>query len=309
MKKVLLFLTIILLTGCQNDKYYTKNLFYMDTIINVKIYSNNQKKVDDAFQEIEKIYKKYDEVADIYNDHSELYRVNHSNGPIVISDDLLELIKSGQDWYNKSNGLLNINIGSLTSLWHEFRNNNTLDDAAIKKADISNDIIIDGNTISGTFHFDLGSIAKGYATEQAGQYLESMGLNYYIINAGGNVKVGKSYKGYYTIGVQSPIEIGNFYVIKGMNISVVTSGGYERYYEYNGNIYHHIIDPNTRYPANYVKSVTIIGNNSALCDALSTTLFLMNIEDGKEFIKDYDVDVIWFTNDNKIVTNEGFRYE
>ena len=309
MKKVLLFLTIILLTGCQNGKYYTKNLFYMDTIINVKIYSNNQKKVDDAFQEIEKIYKKYDEVADIYNDHSELYRVNHSNGPIVISDDLLELIKSGQDWYNKSNGLLNINIGSLTSLWHEFRNNNTLDDAAIKKADISNDIIIDGNTISGTFHFDLGSIAKGYATEQAGQYLESMGLNYYIINAGGNVKVGKSYKGYYTIGVQSPIEIGNFYVIKGMNISVVTSGGYERYYEYNGNIYHHIIDPNTRYPANYVKSVTIIGNNSALCDALSTTLFLMNIEDGKEFIKDYDVDVIWFTNDNKIVTNEGFRYE
>ena len=309
MKKVLLFLTIILLTGCQNDKYYTKNLFYMDTIINVKIYSNNQKKVDDAFQEIEKIYKKYDEVADIYNDRSELYRVNHSNGPIVISDDLLELIKSGQDWYNKSNGLLNINIGSLTSLWHEFRNNNTLDDAAIKKADISNNIIIDGNTISGTFHFDLGSIAKGYATEQAGQYLESIGLNYYIINAGGNVKVGKSYKGYYTIGVQSPIAIGNFYVIKGMNISVVTSGGYERYYEYNGNIYHHIIDPNTRYPANYVKSVTIIGNNSALCDALSTTLFLMNIEDGKEFIKDYDVDVIWFTNDNKIVTNEGFRYE
>ena len=100
-----------------------------------------------------------------------------------------------------------------------------------------------------------------------------------------------------------------FYVVKDENISVVTSGGYERFYLYEGVLYHHIIDPKTKYPANYMKSVTVIANDSTLCDLLSTTLFLMSVEDGIEFIKEYEVDVIWYTNNNEIIKSEGFKYE
>ncbi len=281
----------------------------MDTIINIKIYSNDKNKVDKAFEEIENIYKKYDDIANIYNENSEIYKVNQSKNSVTISPELLELIKIGQEGYIKSNGLLNINIGNLTRMWHNFRESGILP-TDLSKVDISNNIKIDGNVLYNDFFaLDLGSIAKGYVTEKAGKYLENNNLEYYIINAGGNVKVGKSYKGYYSIGIKSPINNDNFYIVKGENISVVTSGGYERFYEYDGIKYHHIIDPNTKYPANYMKSVTVIGKDSTLCDMLSTTLFLMSVDDGKEFIKDYDVDVIWYTLDDEIIKNEGFKYE
>ncbi len=309
MKKVVIVLTLLLcLTGCNNQKYYSKNLFYMDTVINIKIYNNNQERVNQAFDEIEKIYQKYEKLTNFYDENSELSKLN-KDVSTEISPELFNLIKIGADWYDKSNGLLNINIGNLTKLWHDFRENPkelpNVEDIEINKINIENDQI-NNDKVS----IDLGSIAKGYVTELAGNYLEENDLEYYIINAGGNVKTGKSFKGFYNIGIASPInENETFEIIKGENISVVTSGGYERFYEYEGVLYHHIIDPHTKYPANYMKSVTVIGKDSGMCDALSTILFLMSAEDGKEFIKDYDVDVIWFTNDNEIIKSDGFRYE
>ncbi len=306
MKKVVLLLILLLLTGCNNN-YYSTNLFYMDTVINIKIYNAKQEKVEKAFKEIESIYQKYDNLTDFYDQNSELSKLNN-NVNINISDELWQLIKFGDEWYDKSNGLLNINIGALTKVWHDFRENHTeLPD--VKNIVIERLNIVDDRITNDNVNIDLGAIAKGYVTQIVGEYLKNQGLEYYIINAGGNVLVGKSPKGYYNIGIASPISDETFEIIKGENISVVTSGGYERFYQYNGNLYHHIIDPNTKYPANYMKSVTVIGKNSGLCDALSTTLFLMDIESGKEFIRDYDVDVIWFTNDDEIIKSDGFRYE
>lgn len=306
MKKVVLLLILLLLTGCNNN-YYSTNLFYMDTVINIKIYNAKQEKVEKAFKEIESIYQKYDNLTDFYDQNSELSKLNN-NVNINISDELWQLIKFGDEWYDKSNGLLNINIGALTKVWHDFRENHTeLPD--VKNIVIERLNIVDDRITNDNVNIDLGAIAKGYVTQIVGEYLKNQGLEYYIINAGGNVLVGKSPKGYYNIGIASPLSDETFEIIKGDNISVVTSGGYERFYQYNGNLYHHIIDPNTKYPANYMKSVTVIGKDSGLCDALSTTLFLMDIESGKEFIRDYDVDVIWFTNDDEIIKSDGFRYE
>lgn len=310
MKKLLIIIAVLLLTGCNKD--YSKNIFYMDTIINIKIYNTNKSKAETAFEKIENLYKKYEYIASYYNEDSELYKLNNSiEEKVYLSDELLSLIKFGEEWYSLSNGLLNINIGNLTKIWHDFRNNNQLpDNELLNEININNNIKFEGNyIINNNIDIDLGAIAKGYVTELASKYLEDNNINYYIINAGGNVKVGKSYKGYYNIGIQSPINNENFDVIKASNISVVTSGGYERYYEIDGNLYHHIIDPKTKYPSNYVKSVTVIGKNSAICDALSTTLFLMDVESGKEFIKNFDVAVIWFTNSNEIIKSDGFNYE
>lgn len=311
MKKILILFLILILTGC-DEKQYSKNLFYMDTIINIKLYNVSENEANKAFEEIENIYKKYEEITDFYNEESELYKINNTTEEVIISNELQELINLGLTWYDKSNGLLNINIGSVTQKWHDFRNEltnfPTKEELNNLNIDINN-IKLNNNKINGDFKIDMGSYVKGFVTEKAGKHLENIGINYYIINAGGNVKVGKSNKGYYSIGVKSPIANETFTIIKDENISVVTSGGSERFYEYNGIYYHHIIDPNTKYPANYAKSVTIIGRDSTLCDLLSTTLFLMPIEEGKEFIKDYNVDVIWFTLDNEIIKSEGFKYE
>ena len=311
MKKIILIL-VLLLTGCSKEiKPITKNLFYMDTLINIKIYETDTKKVDDAINYIDNLYKKYDEITNFYNENSELYKLNNSK-QLTISNELYDLIEIGIEYYNKSNGLFNINMGGVSKIWHNFRENPTNLPTEQLNIDISIDNIklLDNNTIvNNGFNIDLGALVKGYVTELAGNYLEENGLNNYIINAGGNVKVGKSHKGHYTIGIANPNKNESIMTVKGENISVVTSGGYERFYEYNGIFYHHIIDPNTRYPANYMKSVTVIGKDSGLCDILSTTLFLMDIEKGKEFIKDYDVSVIWYTLDDEIIKSEGFNYE
>ena len=107
----------------------------------------------------------------------------------------------------------------------------------------------------------------------------------------------------YKIGIEDPNNKNDiFKVLKGNNISVVTSGGYERYYEYEDKKYHHIISPKTLYPTDYMKSVTIITKDSALADMLSTYLFLIDIEDGKDYINKLEnVEAIWYTNDDKIV--------
>ena len=303
MKKILLIF-ILLLTGCSKQEY-SKNLFYMDTIINVKLYNISETKANEAFDEIENIYQKYEQLTNFYDENSELSKLNNDVN-YEISTDLLELIKIGYEWDNKTNGLLNINIGNLTKIWHDFRENPielpNVENIKIEHLKMDNNKILNEKV-----NIDLGAITKGFVTEKVGEYLEENGITYYLINAGGNVKVGKSNKGYYNIGIASPISDETFEIVKEENISVVTSGGYERFYEYDGVMYHHIIDPNTKYPANYMKSVTVIGEDSGLCDILSTTLFLMNIEDGKEFIKDYDVKVIWFTNDNEIIKSDNYE--
>ena len=303
MKKVLLIF-ILLLTGCGKQEY-SKNLFYMDTIINVKLYNISESEANEAFAEIETIYQKYEQLTNFYDENSELSKLNNDVN-YEISDDIMELIKIGYEWDIKTNGLLNINIGNLTKVWHDFREN-PIELPDVDNIKIEHLKLEDNKILNDKVSIDLGAITKGYVTEKVGNYLEENGINYYLINAGGNVKVGKSNKGYYNIGIASPISDETFEIVKDENISVVTSGGYERFYEYDGVMYHHIIDPNTKYPANYMKSVTVIGEDSGLCDILSTTLFLMDIDKGKEFIKDYDVKVIWFTNDNEIIKSDNYE--
>ncbi len=303
MKKILLIL-LLLLTGCGKQEY-SKNLFYMDTVINIKLYNVNEKKANEAFNYLDSLYQKYENLTDFYDSNSELSKLNNDVN-YEISSELLDLIKIGYEWNIKTNGLLNVNIGNLTKIWHDFRENPVslpnLDDVKIESLKMENDKILNDKV-----NIDLGAIVKGYVTEKAGNYLKNIGIDYYLINAGGNVKAGKSNKGYYNIGIASPISNETFEIVKAENISVVTSGGYERFYEYNGVMYHHIIDPNTLYPANNMKSVTVIGEDSGLCDILSTTLFLMDIDEGKEFIKDYDVKVIWFTNDDQIIKSDNYE--
>ena len=323
---LILALLVVLIINALNIKEYSKNFFYMDTYINVSLYVSNEAKANRAFKEIENIYSTYDELTNKYSEAEYgLYNLNH--GADTIDYRLYKIIEKGYLWYGKSNGLFNIAIGNVTDIWKKYREAEngvpTLDelknvsismgDVLINetRSDIEDKKIKDSVKLSNGVTLDLGALAKGYTTELVGEYLKSVGINKYLINAGGNVLVGNYYKlGKYKIGIQNPEGSGTFKVIKGENIAVVTSGSYQRNYTYDGVTYNHIIDPNTLYPANNMLSVTVISKSSSDADALSTILFLMDVDSGMEYIKDYDAEAVWYLNDGTVKTTEGItKYE
>lgn len=314
---ILLIITISLFFVYFNkSKEYTKNLFYMDTYINIKINSNNKNEAKKALKEAENLYKYYHNLTNRYDKNSQIYLLNNTTGKLEVDKNLYELIKYAYSWYSKSNGLFNINIGNAIDVWKKYRDNGTGIPSSEElniDTNINNIELLNNNIILNKgANIDLGGIAKGYVTKLVGIRFQELGITDYIINAGGNVLVGTKDKSNYKIGIESPLKDGSIYqTIIGNNISVVTSGGYERFYECNGELYHHIIDPNTLFPPNYVKSVTVISEDSALADVLSTTLFLMPIEDGIKYLEQIpNAEAIWYSNDNKTIKSKGFsKYE
>ncbi len=295
----------------------SKTYFYMDTYISVKVYVKDNNKGSEALNKIDEIFEEYHNLTNKYEDHEKgLYRLN-KNGSGDIDKKLYDIIEYGYNFYDKSNHLLNIGIGNVTDIWKKYRESESgvpsLDE--LNKVNINiNDIKLDNGSIrlKNGVNIDLGSLAKGYATDIVGEYLESEGINSYVINAGGNVLVGKKYHSdKYKIGIEDPTgAVAIYKIIKAEDIAVVTSGGYRRSYTYNGVNYNHIIDPNTLYPADNMLSVTVITKESKLADLLSTTLFLMSYEDGKEFIKDYDAEAIWYLKDGTVKMTDGMsKYE
>lgn len=325
MKKSLYYITILILLfgfyfSFTNRKVeHSKNIMKMDTYISIKLYSKN-KKVDKILNDVESIYNKYDILADAYTKYDNVINVYYLNNilevgkEVTISDDLTSLIKYGIDVYTKTNGLVNIAMGNVTSVWKKYLNDGKKvpSDSELSSLNINiNDIVLEGNKFlkKSDVKLDLGAIAKGYVTEEVGNYLESKKIDKYLINAGGNVKVGKSYKdGKYVIGIENPNDTNKMYKkINVENKSVVTSGDYQRYYEVNGIRYNHIINPKTRFPANNVKSVTVICDNSKDADMYSTYLFLLPLEEALNYVNNKDnLEAVFYVNEDNIITSKGF---
>lgn len=325
MKKSLYYITILILLfgfyfSFTNRKVeHSKNIMKMDTYINIKLYSKN-KKVDKILNDVESIYNKYDILADAYTKYDNVINVYYLNNvlkvnkEVTISKELADLIQYGIDAYNNTNGLVNIAMGNVTGVWKKYINEGTEvpSEKELNNLNINiNDIVLEGNKFlkKSDVKLDLGSITKGYVTEEVGNYLESKKIDKYLINAGGNVKVGKSYKnGKYVIGIENPNDTNKMYKkINVENKSVVTSGDYQRYYEVNGIRYNHIINPKTRFPANNVKSVTVICDNSKDADMYSTYLFLLPLEEALNYVNNKDnLEAVFYVNEDNIITSKGF---
>lgn len=323
-KILIILLMIFVLGGCffKSESKYELNLYYMDTYIYVKFYSDNKVLAQEVQKKISSIYQEYHQLSDRYNSYDNITNVysiinnKDESKELVLNEKLYRLLSYANEFQQITDNRFNIEIGGVIDVWKKYRENG-IGVPSKKELEKNNKkatlVLLDDNTIQNNHpNIDLGAISKGYATEQVGKYLEEQGIYKYLINAGGNVKVGKPKdKDVFSIGIQSPNKDGSLLtIVKGKDISVVTSGGYERNYTYEGKTYSHIIDPRTLYPADYMKSVTVITKDSSLGDALSTTLFLMSVEEGKEFIKKYEAEAIWVTNTDEIIRSEGFsRYE
>ncbi len=286
MKKfiIVIIAIIILLSAAAVSSFLgekTRTIYAMDTVMTLKI-----KGSEDVLDEIENMIYKYDALLSAHNPESEIFMLN-KNGSLDVGDDTLEVIKQGIEYTILTDGGFDITLKPLSDLWNARKVPEQKEvDAALLTCGVQN-IVIDGNriTLENNAQIDLGGIAKGYIADKAREILKNENVKYAVMDFGGNVYVYSSDKNM-RVGIQKPFAPrGETACTVSVNDKmVISSGVYERYFEENGRIYHHIIDKRTGRPSESgVYSVTITGESGVMCDALSTAGVVL----GEEFLEEF----------------------
>lgn len=251
--------------------------------------------------------------------------INESeSGILLIDKDLGDLLLYAKDAHRISGGKVNICLGELLRIWHHARERRippsestllrTLQ-SRIPANDFDYEILPNPNDpqscflhLHHTLTLDVGAIAKGFALDLLAKDIE---LSYpngnFLISLGGNIK-GVGTKKDWTVGIQHPDrnEVFASFALP-REKAVATSGDYERYFDFESRRYHHIIDPETLYPANFgIRSVTVLAENGALADVLTTALFLMPPKDGLKLAEANKAEVFYILEDLSIITSDGF---
>ena len=315
----------------RSKSYYT----YFDTETVLTDYSGMG---EDEFSEVcaalASALEKYHRLFDIYNEYEGVTNLATLNaaageGPVEISEELYRLLEYSKEIYRVTGGEVNIAMGSVLSLWHERREEALAGEGAViptaeELASAAlhchiDDLILDPEAMTAELRdprmsLDVGAVAKGYTAELLADLLASRGISGFIINIGGNLRaVGEKPTGDgWLAGIRNPRTdtglpyISEFYI---RDTSLVTSGDYMRYFEVEGVKYHHIIDKDTLMPAGYFVSVSIVTKNSGLADSLSTALFTMSLEDGRELIESLAESegierAVWVDTEGKVTVYE-----
>lgn len=330
----------VLLTGCpivaqkkepQGKVYYT----FFDTVSKIYSYAGD---AEAAFEErteaAETLLEEYHKRLDIYHEYSgmnNLCTVNKNAGgeAVAVDRETMDFLVYAKGLCEATGGKMNIMLGAVLKPWHDCReaaSQNSAsaaipDMAALKEAKAHTDINaleLDEEALMVRItdpeaRLDVGAVGKGYATEMAARLLEEMGAESYVLNIGGNIRIigekpdGSGWK----TGIKDPFDHNSSYAmyLELADTSCVTSGIYERFFEVDGERYHHIIDPDTLTPANYFASVSIITKDSGLADALSTALFCMPQTEGQALIDSLgdDVQALWIDLDGNQTYTDGIH--
>lgn len=281
---------VVLSSGCSLESKYDCEFFAMDTVMTINAYgSKSESAVKAAQNEINRL----DKLLSVQNENSEIFKLNQSK-EMTVSEDTLTLITRSKELYTLTAGAFDITCEPLTREWGFYSGlenkvpsqmaiENALEGVGAEHINIENSTVtLDSNT-----SLDLGGIAKGFASHKAAEILKDYGVTSALMSLGGNVRaVGSKPDGEsWSVAVTDPDDNSkSIGTLKISDKAVVTSGGYQRYFEENGQIYHHIIDTKTGYPADSgLKSVTVVSEADALADALSTALFVMGLEKSEQF--------------------------
>ena len=311
-------LAILFTAGCANTSKQpmTYTGIALDTVISIQIYDSDN---EELLTQCQALCEDYEERLSRTIETSEIARINSAGGnPVEVSDDTAALIREGIRYGELSDGAFDITIGAVTSLW-DFKSEDPFvpspDDiaGAVSHVDYRG-ISISGNTVTlkdPSAMLDLGAIAKGYIADRLKEYLVKEGVEHALINLGGNVLAigGKPDGSAFNIGIQTPFDENGepITAIQITDQTVVPSGNYQRFFEKDGVLYHHILDPHTGYPCgNALNSVSIITDSSLTADALSTTCFLLGPEAGMELIDRLDnTEAIFIDTENQITRSKG----
>ncbi|NLK00732.1 MAG: FAD:protein FMN transferase [Clostridia bacterium] len=328
--------------GCAKkpNRYQAEFISLFDTVTTIVGYSESKEEFTSIVEEVKEKLTEYHQLFDIYNDYDGINNVKTINdnagiAPVKVDEMIISMLLFAEEQYHDSDGKINVAMGSVLGIWHDYRERGVSDPQnaelppmellaeAAKHTDIEGMLIDqEASTVYLTdpkMSLDVGAVAKGYAVEQAALYLEDQGVDSFLISVGGNIravggkpggKIGSEIEPW-NIGIKDPLEKdGNLEMCNVLidGYSVVSSGTYERYYTVDGEIYHHIIDPSTLMPAAHFTSVTIVCRDSGAADALSTAVFNMPLDTGREFIEGSDgVEALWVLHDGEIIYSRGFR--
>lgn len=316
-------------------KFSAYSFDYFDTVTTVTGYAESQEAFDEIADGILKELGEYHRLFTIYHRFEGLENlctinelVNGAHRTVTVDRRIIDMLLYAKDMYHKTDGHVNIAMGSVLSIWHDYREIGMSDPAsaelppmekltaASEHTDI-NCLVIDeeNSTVTLTdpaMKLDVGAIAKGYAVEMVAKRLEEQGITGFVLNVGGNVRtVGPKGNGEkWVVGIENPVDDEEKPYLAYLELAgqtIVTSGSYQRYYLVDGKRYHHIIDPETLMPSEGFVSVSILTKSSADGDALSTALFCMSFEEGLALIESIpDTEAMWVFQDGREETSSGF---
>ncbi|MDH3999077.1 MAG: FAD:protein FMN transferase [Desulfuromonadales bacterium] len=263
----------------------------------------------DEMERVERLLSRY--IAD-----SELSRLSQQAGPFTLSDEAAAVIALGLDVAKRSDGAFDLTLGRLNDLW-------AIDSASPKlptPAQLAEAmrgigpeaLLLNGQTLkkrSAALELDLGGIAKGYAVDRAIAVLKQHGVASAAVNAGGDMYLlGELHGRSWRIGIQHPRQTNaSLETVQVSNRAVVTSGDYERFFEQEGQRYHHLFDPKSGLPARGCRSVTVIADSVALADALATAVFVLGPRAGAELLHNYpDAEGLIVAADGTLSSSAGW---
>lgn len=314
-------------------RYETSFMDVFDTFSQAIVVAESQEVAQEALQAAHDELKACHRLYDIYHSYegvNNLRVVNESAGvaPVEVDDALFELMWFCREICDATDGKTNVAMGSVLRLWHERREAATTDpetaalpdgealrEAGRHTAIQSLQLDPEKRTVYLTdpeSSLDVGAVAKGFAVERAARKLQELGVQGALLSVGGNVRaLGLREDGTpWRAGVQNPdltAENQSLTVVSLRDLSLVSSGSYQRYYTVAGKQYHHIIDPETLFPAERHWAVTVATEDSGLADALSTALFILSYEEGLELLKQWEgAEALWVEKDGSILRSDGF---
>lgn len=292
-------------SGCGQRTVYTATYFdTFDTVLTLHVVASSPDEANRISKELHSLVLDLHRHFDIYHEYDgspNLKTLNDSAGngtPVSLPEDVINLLLLGKDLYRQTEGKVNICMGSVLSLWHEARTNGTApptpDALTVAAGHISPDsLVIDEENDTAMLtdpkaSVDVGAIAKGFVADRVQAYAEARGMDSLLFDLGGHVlAIGNHPDGDpWRVGIRNPADSSLYTTLEVTNASVVTSGNDQRFYEWEGKTYHHLIDPATLMPADHHASVTVVIplTHTAAADGLSTALFLLPESEGRQLL-------------------------
>ena len=329
--------------GSPADTGYTRysTQFYdtFDTIIQVIGYAETQEEfegyagtIHQRFQELSQLYDRFYEYSGVNNIRT--INLNAGVAPVEVEPELLEMLSFAKEWCQKTQGRVNIAMGPVLEIWHQYRDQYSGQALAADAAGAlpSMEALDDANHFSnldkviidrekGTVFLedkkmalDVGAVAKGYAAQLVADEIYEAGFRSFTISAGGNVITKDppldGVRNSWGIGIQDPFADLNKPDSQSLDVAlvsnrcVVTSGDYRQFYTVGDQVIHHIIDPATLWPANQYRALTVVCEDSGLGDFLSTCLFVLDYDEGRALAEELGVGVLWVFPDGRVEVND-----
>ena len=302
----LIFLGTTLLAGCEKKaEQYDYSIFAFGTLIDITLYDIDKKQAETAFKQLQKDFDQYHQNwspwtnGDLADLNRQLSESSKTDKEITLPKHLIPLIKDSIQLSSESNGLYNPTVGNLINLWqfHKYQEKDAhpptsreIQNLINKNPQMSDLSLNENNQLSSSnpaVSLNFGAFAKGYAIDLEIKQLQKLNIHHAVINAGGDLSViGQHGHRPWNIGIRHPREDSILASIEVKHDeSIFTSGDYERFYTFQNQRFHHILDPRTGYPTQDAQSVTVLHKNAGRADAAATALFVAGSKNWQNIAK------------------------